>query len=323
MPQGNPLGDLLPALNATSTAAVPPQDTAPPDVISDTVANQGIVVQAPDIDPDRLFNSPDIVARDEALQAGSEDSQHRGMFGLKGTLRDVLGLAGDAFLLQAGRNPMYMPKRRQERLSDAMAGFTQDPQSAIERIAGVNPALAQEMNQQYNAQTLSQGRLDNNVRNTDLTAARDRNGVIGGMRGRAAGALYEAMRSGNPEILAQTMQSIEESAARAGVGLDELGLSRDMTPEQMQVFIGGDAGVNKLMTEEAKAQQRIDANNRAAANRNAANARAGQALEERRERNQGNGNSGNSGGSTVGTPPSSRAVIVGDQTWNVRDVTNN
>ena len=315
MPQGNPLGYLLPALNATSTAAVP---------------NQGLIVDGSRIDPDRLFNSPDIVARDEALQAASEDSQHRGMFGLKGTLRDVLGLAGDAFLLQAGRNPMYMPKRRQERLSDAMAGFTQDPQSAIERIAGLNPALAQEMNQQYNAQMLSQGRLDNNVRNTDLTAARDRNAVIGGMRGRAAGALYEAMRSGNPEILAQTMQSIEESAARAGVGLDELGLSRDMTPAQMQVFIGGDAGVNKLMTEEAKAQQRIDANNRAAAriaqteaNRDAANKRA-EDNRNARANNQNNGNSGSSGSRpTVGTPPLSRAVTVGDQTWTVRDVTNN
>jgi hypothetical protein len=184
-----------------------------------------------------------------------------------------------------------------------MAGFTQDPQSAIERIAGVNPALAQEMNQQYNTQMLSQGRLDNNVRNTDLAAARDRNAVIGGMRGSAAGALYEAMRSGDPAILAQTMQSIEESAARAGVGLDELGLSRDMTPEQMRVFIGGDAGVNKLMTEEAKAQQRIDANNRARANRAAANARAEANREERRERNQGKGDSGSSGSRpTVETP---------------------
>ena len=46
-------------------------------------------MQAPDIDPDRLVNTSDIVARDEALQYGSEDSQHTGMFGLKGTLRDV------------------------------------------------------------------------------------------------------------------------------------------------------------------------------------------------------------------------------------------
>ena len=289
MPQGNPLGYLIPGLNA-SIPAVPPQD-------------QGIIVQAPDIDPDRLVNSSAIKARDEALQYGSEDSQHRGMFGLKGTLRDVLGLAGDAFLLQAGRNPMYMPKRRQERLSDAMAGFTQDPQSAIERIAGVNPALAQEMNQQYNTQMLSQGRLDNNVRNTDLAAARARNAVINGMRGRAAGALYEAMRSGNPEILAQTMQSINDSAARMNIGLDELGLSPDMTPEELQVFIGGDAGVNKLMTDARAEANSNAANARAAANREAVNARAEATLEERRERNQGKGDSGNSSGPpTVGAP---------------------
>ena len=202
---------------------------------------------------------------------------------------------------------MYMPKRRQERLSDAMAGFTQDPQSAIERIAGLNPALAQEMNQQYNAQMLSQGRLDNNVRNTDLAAARDRNAVIGGMRGRAAGALYEAMRSGSPEILAQTMQSIEESAARAGVGLDELGLSRDMTLAQMQVFIGGDAGVNKLISRDHQERQRIDANNRAAAriaqteaNRDAANKRA----EDNRKR------SGKQSGAMVTAVTAAAAVVL-------------
>lgn len=64
----------------------------------------------------------------------------KGMFGLKGTLRDVLGLVGDSFLTQAGRDKVYQPQRDRERMGDAMSGFTQNEkaaQQAIERLTAL------------------------------------------------------------------------------------------------------------------------------------------------------------------------------------------
>lgn len=73
----------------------------------------------------------------------------KGMFGTKGTLRDVLGLLGDAFLVQSGNKPMYQPQRQQEKLGSALYGFTNDPQSAIERVAAINPEMAQDLYDKY------------------------------------------------------------------------------------------------------------------------------------------------------------------------------
>lgn len=78
--------------------------------------------------------------------------EHKGMFGLKGTLRDVLGTIGDAFLVQSGNKQIYRPQREQEKVSDALVGFTDGGKSsldAINRVAQVNPALAQELYDRY------------------------------------------------------------------------------------------------------------------------------------------------------------------------------
>lgn len=75
---------------------------------------------------------------EEAARARGEAPPRSGLFGMKGTLRDVLGTVGDAFLIQSGNNPIYSPIRRNENMADAMAGFTGGPegqQAAMERLA--------------------------------------------------------------------------------------------------------------------------------------------------------------------------------------------
>lgn len=69
----------------------------------------------------------------------------QGMFGVKGTLRDVIGLLGDAFLTQAGRDPIYGPGREREREAEAMLGFAENPMEAVQRLARVNPDSAQKL----------------------------------------------------------------------------------------------------------------------------------------------------------------------------------
>lgn len=78
----------------------------------------------------------------ESIQNYSNLPEHHGLFGTKGTLRDVLGVLGDAFLAQGGRAPIYAPRRQQERESDALAGFVQNPAKAIQSLATVNPDAA-------------------------------------------------------------------------------------------------------------------------------------------------------------------------------------
>lgn len=96
-------------------------------------------------------SQPDV---ERARQAGLPE--HKGMFGVKGTLRDVLGLVGDAFLVQGGRNPMYQPKRQQERESDAIQGYAQDPVAALERLAEINPQAAMKAFEQLSVQQARQ-----------------------------------------------------------------------------------------------------------------------------------------------------------------------
>ncbi len=96
----------------------------------------------------------------EELQYVQEQAPERkGRFGTKGTLRDVLGTIGDAFLMQSGNAPMYAQKRNQERMADAMVGFSQDPLAAMERLANAGygdqaAAMQQQFMKQLNdAQT--------------------------------------------------------------------------------------------------------------------------------------------------------------------------
>lgn len=61
---------------------------------------------------------------------------HKGMFGVKGTLRDILGTLGDAFLVNAGRDPVYSPRRQAEKYSDAIGSDfnTENAMNAVDRL---------------------------------------------------------------------------------------------------------------------------------------------------------------------------------------------
>lgn len=59
---------------------------------------------------------------------------HEGLFGVHGGLRDILGALGDTY---GGNGPRYAEKRRDEKLSDALVGFTENPLKAFERLAAV------------------------------------------------------------------------------------------------------------------------------------------------------------------------------------------
>jgi len=75
--------------------------------------------------------------------------QRKGVFGVKGTLRDILGLVGDSFLVGSGKKAIYQPIREQEKLGSAIYGYNDDPVAAIDRTALVNPETAMDLQKQY------------------------------------------------------------------------------------------------------------------------------------------------------------------------------
>lgn len=66
---------------------------------------------------------------------------HKGMFGVHGGLRDILGLVGDTMLQANGDNPLYAGIRQNEHAQDAFSTFAQDPMGSLAKLYGVNPAI--------------------------------------------------------------------------------------------------------------------------------------------------------------------------------------
>lgn len=84
----------------------------------------------------------------------------KGMFGLKGTIRDVIGTIGDALLVNSGNKRIYGPQRRQEKIGEAMYGYEKDPEEAIRRLAkGGFTEQANELREQMATQKLKQAEL--------------------------------------------------------------------------------------------------------------------------------------------------------------------
>ena len=103
------------------------------EVAAASPRQRGPIQPAVDEEPLNLANA-DILR--EAQAAGENAPQRKqGYFGTKGTLRNILGAVSDAFLVQGGADAQYAPLRERERLSDAMTGYTQNPQAAAERMA--------------------------------------------------------------------------------------------------------------------------------------------------------------------------------------------
>lgn len=119
--------------------------------------------------------------------------QHSGMFGLKGTFRDVLGVLGDAFLMNSGINPIYSGQRHQEKIGDALAGFDQDPIGAIRRLGGVDAALGQKYYGDYLDSADRQAALAQKAKADAFTQEGQFSTRLGGMFGAANEATYGPM----------------------------------------------------------------------------------------------------------------------------------
>jgi hypothetical protein len=129
----------------------------------------------------------------EEMQTQMQPEPRKGMFGIKGTFRDILGTLGDAFLMQQGIDPMYRGERKQEEMGDAFQGFEDNPMAAIKRIGGVDAGVGQKyynsyLDSQDRGKTLEQKRADDSFKQEGLFATR-----LGGVFGAANEKTYPAM----------------------------------------------------------------------------------------------------------------------------------
>lgn len=139
-----------------------------PEVQDNPIVVQGYV--PPPLDPRRysmptgspnLDNTDFLIAARKAEQTQKEQLkkeglERKGMFGMKGTLRDVVGMLGDAFLVQSGNAPVYAPQRQKERAADAMAGQTANPLAAVERMTQVDPSASWQMHEKVMANQIAE-----------------------------------------------------------------------------------------------------------------------------------------------------------------------
>lgn len=103
---------------------------------------------------------PQAQAPEESPITAEAPIQRKGMFGIHGTARDILGVLGDAFLTQAGRNTVYEPQRDREQIAQALGGsedFISNPLAAIKKLNDAGyPEQAQELYKQYATLQISQ-----------------------------------------------------------------------------------------------------------------------------------------------------------------------
>lgn len=159
--------------------------------------------------------------------------QHKGMFGLKGTLRDVLGLVGDSLLVGSGKESVYDKVRQREREGDAMAGFTADPAAAAERMSGINPKAASSIQDLAIQEQLKKAQLQSIEAYRQNQIDLRRQLLTDKASQRISNIFASPVAKTNPALAMEQARIISK---RIGIPLEDLGLAEDMTPEEIELY---------------------------------------------------------------------------------------
>lgn len=196
----------------------------------------------------------------------------QGMFGTKGTLRDILGTLGDAFLVQSGNKAIYQPQRQQEKMGSAMLEFSKDPMAAAERLAAQGfPEQAQAVMEYAGNQQLKKAQAQSLADTRDSQIATRKEKLTADLANYAARLVANI---DSPEKLQVAKDIIQNRMLRAGVdpvdvfgpeGLDAL------TMDTIGVFGRGDMTVNQQEnTELGRGRLEVSRGQLGVAERNAA-----------------------------------------------------
>lgn len=163
----------------------------------------------------------------------------KGIFGLKGTARDIVGLLGDAFLVQGGADPIYLKRRQEEAFADSLNTFGSDPQGAIAALAGTpgGAEQARKMMDDLNQDINRRGTLKNTMAKTAAEIEEkklEREGIVAGR----VASMMDAVKD-NPTAWKMMKDQVLKYAAAKDVTLpydipdspDENFIYREVSPE--------------------------------------------------------------------------------------------
>jgi len=213
--------------------------------------------------PEDVRSLPVSRKREVQQEETPELIKRKGRFGVSGTLRDILGTVGDAYLLSNGQAPIYQPRRDQERLASAQYGFTDDPKAAAERAGELDAEAGRDL--WKTAETVALNR-DNRQSQIEARQAQvdDRKYKMQQDFSNYAARILNA--ADTPAKQAEAIRILSQRALISGLSLDDLGIPTSPTDEQRQLLGAGDMSVNQqqqlpLAQERVKqGQQNADAN---------------------------------------------------------------
>lgn len=219
------------------------------------VLNRGLPAgpQSAAPNPVNLSNDAYVVAaqkaRDSAATAVDSDGNpvHHGMFGVHGKMRDLLGLFGDTVNSTNGRADIYAPEQMRERLGDAMAGSTEHPQEAIERLNS----------QGFTDQAKAIGDSQDNKDLREATMANTQayhTAMMGDRRATMLGRFGQIMSNtfngaDTPTEQAAAQKSIRARMTSLGIKPEEMGLTDDMSAEDWKAAVN--SGISTYQTKQA------------------------------------------------------------------------
>lgn len=193
-----------------------------------------------------------------------------GMFGVKGTLRDILGTIGDSFLVQSGNNPMYYQQMQSEKRAAAMEDFVNNPLEAVKRMS--QAGFGEEARKMYydhvkDRREAMKARLDQEKTMGEITADSQKyadtvNNQIANMLGN--------VNWDDPQAVSAATEWARRYSSQKGVDLripiPEQGLNKDYAARLRESFIDPDERekINQLGThrEETRARQEAEAADR-------------------------------------------------------------
>lgn len=104
--------------------------------------------------------------------------ERKGMFGIHGTLRDILGTLADFRYQQQGREGPYERQKRGDEINNAMRGFADNPLASIRKVMAVDQKTGTDLMDNYRAQQIAQEKLAQERKLKGDTLLRQMTGAI-------------------------------------------------------------------------------------------------------------------------------------------------
>lgn len=165
---------------------------------------------------------------------------------INGGLRDILGALADAHAESQDMDANYGPKRMNERTSEAMGNFAEDPMAAIQRMSKVDPKAAYNMFGDYQKAQAAAAKAK-----LEGVEASDKHGKAGDERDEISRKQIAAMvGSGNEETWPRLKQQISVYAKTRGYNIDPADLPDTFNSNLKDVWTRRAVDPKAIMAEE-------------------------------------------------------------------------